>query len=81
MSCPDVKLADDAFFTKSIVETFEEISCAKGIRVVSNHYGSLAKLSASAGDYFFSFANASTGKAISFRLIPMAWCIYILSHS
>ena len=72
---------DGGVFSKPNIEAFEEIGSAKDVRVIGNHYSSFTKEVHRRVTISSPSANSSEGKAISFRLIPIVRCIYMLSHN
>ena len=72
---------DGGVFSKPNIEAFEEIGCAKDVRVIGNHYSSFTKEVHRRVTISSPSANSSEGKVISFRLIPIVRCIYMLSHN
>ena len=64
-----------------MVEAFEEISNAKGLGIIGNHYSSFAEGSASAVVISSSSEMFSDGNSISDNLTVMVLCIYMCNQS
>ena len=68
-------------FDDSIIEAFEEISFAKDVGVIGNHYGCFAKGGNRWATGSSPSSNSSDGKDISNILMPIVLCMYMFNHS
>ena len=68
---------DGGTFSKTIVETFEEISFAKGDGIIGNYDSCLAKRGATASDWVFLFIKFFNRLYV--RAVPIGFLAYTLS--